>query len=156
MRGTLILSNKWDKRYMELAKVVASWSKDPSKKIGAVAIGSKGQVLAQGFNGFPRGIDDNDERLNDRETKYKYVVHAEMNLIYNATFNGISLDGSTVYVYGLPICSECAKGLIQVGVKQVVMCENSYQDADEKWMKSLELSVALLNESGIHWKTVDV
>jgi len=150
------LSNKWDKRYMELAKVVASWSKDPSKKIGAVAIGSKGQVLAQGFNGFPRGIDDNDERLNDRETKYKYVVHAEMNLIYNATFNGISLDGSTVYVYGLPICSECAKGLIQVGVKQVVMCENSYQDADEKWMKSLELSVALLNESGIHWKTVDV
>jgi dCMP deaminase len=156
MRGTLILSNKWDKRYMELAKAVASWSKDPSKKIGAVAIGSKGQVLAQGFNGFPRGIDDNDERLNDRETKYKYVVHAEMNLIYNATFNGISLDGSTVYVYGLPICSECAKGLIQVGVKQVVMCENSYQDADEKWMKSLELSVALLNESGIHWKTVDV
>jgi dCMP deaminase len=156
MRGTSILSNKWDKRYMELAKAVASWSKDPSKKIGAVAIGSKGQVLAQGFNGFPRGIDDNDERLNDRETKYKYVVHAEMNLIYNATFNGISLDGSTVYVYGLPICSECAKGLIQVGVKQVVMCENSYQDADEKWMKSLELSVALLNESGIHWKTVDV
>tara|TARA_R110000764_G_scaffold236251_1_gene331290 strand:+ start:287 stop:739 length:453 start_codon:yes stop_codon:yes gene_type:complete len=150
------LSNKWDKRYMELAKAVASWSKDPSKKIGAVAIGSKGQVLAQGFNGFPRGIDDNDERLNDRETKYKYVVHAEMNLIYNATFNGISLDGSTVYVYGLPICSECAKGLIQVGVKQVVMCENSYQDADEKWLKSLELSVALLNESGIHWKTVDV
>ena len=126
---------------MELAKAVASWSKDPSKKIGAVAIGSKGQVLAQGFNGFPRGIDDNDERLNDRETKYKYVVHAEMNLIYNATFNGISLDGSTVYVYGLPICSECAKGLIQVG---------------EKWLKSLELSVALLNESGIHWKTVDV
>ena len=150
------MSNKWDKRYMELAKAVASWSKDPSKKIGAVAIGSKGQVLAQGFNGFPRGIDDNDERLNDRETKYKYVVHAEMNLIYNATFNGISLDGSTVYVYGLPICSECAKGLIQVGVKQVVMCENSYQDADEKWLKSLELSVALLNESGIHWKTVDV
>ena len=141
---------------MELAKAVASWSKDPSKKVGAVAIGSKGQVLAQGFNGFPRGIDDNDERLNDRETKYKYVVHAEMNLIYNATFNGISLDGSTVYVYGLPICSECAKGLIQVGVKQVVMCENSYQDADEKWLKSLELSVALLNESGIHWKTVDV
>ena len=54
---------------MELTEVVASWSKDPSKKIGAVAIGSKGQVLAQGFNGFPRGIDDNDERLNDRENE---------------------------------------------------------------------------------------
>ena len=56
------------------------------------------------------------------KTKYKYVVHAEMNLIYNATFNGISLDGSTVYVYGLPICSECAKGLIQVGVKTSLLC----------------------------------
>lgn len=154
MRGTLILSNKWDKRYMELTAVVASWSKDPSKKIGAVAIGSKGQVLAQGFNGFPRGIDDTDERLNDRSKKYKYVVHAEMNLIYNATFNGISLDGSTVYIHGLPLCSECAKGLIQVGVKRIVMCKNSLENSDEKWLESFELTIQLLNEAGIHWKTI--
>ena len=154
MRGTSILSNKWDNRYMELAKAVSTWSKDPSKKIGAIAIGSKGQVLAQGFNGFPRGIDDTDERLNDRETKYKYVVHAEMNLIYNATFNGISLDGSTVYIYGLPLCSECAKGLIQVGVKRIVMSRDSLESADDKWLESFELTMQLLNESGIHWKTV--
>jgi len=139
---------------MELAKAVSTWSKDPSKKIGAIAIGSKGQVLAQGFNGFPRGIDDTDERLNDRETKYKYVVHAEMNLIYNATFNGISLDGSTVYIYGLPLCSECAKGLIQVGVKRIVMSRDSLEDVDEKWQDSFDLTLQLLNESGIHWKTV--
>lgn len=154
MRGTLILSNKWDNRYMELAKAVSTWSKDPSKKIGAIAIGSKGQVLAQGFNGFPRGIDDTDERLNDRETKYKYVVHAEMNLIYNATFNGISLDGSTVYIYGLPLCSECAKGLIQVGVKRIVMNKDSLESSNDKWLESFELTIQLLNESGIHWKTV--
>ena len=153
-RGTLILSSKWDKRYMELAKAVSTWSKDPSKKIGAIAIGSKGQVLAQGFNGFPRGIDDTDDRLNDREIKYKYVVHAEMNLIYNATFNGISLDGSTVYIYGLPLCSECAKGLIQVGVKRIVMSKDSLESADDKWIESFELTMQLLNESGIHWKTV--
>tara|TARA_B100001093_G_scaffold216019_1_gene207301 strand:+ start:428 stop:874 length:447 start_codon:yes stop_codon:yes gene_type:complete len=148
------LSNKWDKRYMELAKVISTWSKDPSKKIGAIAIGSKGQVLAQGFNGFPRGIDDADDRLNDRETKYKYVVHAEMNLIYNATFNGISLDGSTVYIYGLPLCSECAKGLIQVGIKRIVMSRDSLENIDERWQESFELTLQLLNESGIHWKTV--
>lgn len=148
------MSNKWDNRYMELAKAVSTWSKDPSKKIGAIAIGSKGQVLAQGFNGFPRGIDDTDERLNDRETKYKYVVHAEMNLIYNATFNGISLDGSTVYIYGLPLCSECAKGLIQVGIKRIVMSRDSLEDVDEKWQDSFDLTLQLLNESGIHWKTV--
>ena len=153
-RGTLILSSKWDKRYMELAKAVSTWSKDPSKKIGAIAIGSKGQVLAQGFNGFPRGIDDSDDRLNDREIKYKYVVHAEMNLIYNATFNGISLDGSSVYIYGLPLCSECAKGLIQVGVKRIVMSKDSLESADDKWLESFELTMQLLNESGIHWKTV--
>ena len=139
---------------MELAKVISTWSKDPSKKIGAIAIGSKGQVLAQGFNGFPRGIDDADDRLNDRETKYKYVVHAEMNLIYNATFNGISLDGSTVYIYGLPLCSECAKGLIQVGIKRIVMSKDSLEDIDERWQESFELTLQLLNESGIHWKTV--
>ena len=154
MRGTLILSNKWDKRYMDLAKQVGTWSKDPSKKIGAIAIGSKGQVLAQGYNGFPRGIDDNESRLNNKETKYKYVVHAEMNLIYNATFNGISLNGSTVYVSGLPVCSECAKGLIQVGVKQIVMSKDSLEGADEKWLDSFELTIALINEAGIHWKTV--
>jgi len=148
------LSSKWDKRYMELAKAVSTWSKDPSKKIGAIAIGSKGQVLAQGFNGFPRGIDDSDDRLNDREIKYKYVVHAEMNLIYNATFNGISLDGSSVYIYGLPLCSECAKGLIQVGVKRIVMNKDSLESADDKWIESFELTMQLLNESGIHWKTV--
>jgi len=148
------LSNKWDKRYMELAKQVGTWSKDPSKQIGAIAIGSKGQVLAQGYNGFPRGIDDNESRLNTKETKYKYVVHAEMNLIYNATFNGISLNGSTVYVSGLPVCSECAKGLIQVGVKQIVMSKDSLEGADEKWLDSFELTIALLNEAGIHWKTV--
>jgi len=148
------LSSKWDSRYMELAKKVGTWSKDPSKKIGAVAIGSKGQVLAQGYNGFPRGIDDTEIRLNDKDTKYKYVVHAEMNLIYNATFNGISLNGSTVYVYGLPVCSECAKGLIQVGVKQIVMSKDSLENSDEKWLESFELTIALLNEAGIHWKTV--
>lgn len=148
------MSNKWDKRYMDLAKQVGTWSKDPSKQIGAVAIGSKGQVLAQGYNGFPRGIDDNESRLNTKETKYKYVVHAEMNLIYNATFNGISLNGSTVYVSGLPVCSECAKGLIQVGVKQIVMSKDSLERADEKWLDSFELTIALLNEAGIHWKTV--
>ena len=98
-------SIKWNKRYAELAKQIAGWSKDPSRKIGAVAVGDKGQLLAQGYNGFPRGIKDTDERLNNREEKYKYVVHAEMNVIYNASHSGVSLDGADLYVYGLPICS---------------------------------------------------
>ena len=77
---------KWDVRYIELAHKVSEWSKDPSTKIGCVVVGDKGQVLAQGYNGFPRGIEDSEERLDNRETKLKYVVHGEMNAIYNACY----------------------------------------------------------------------
>ncbi|MBT7127172.1 MAG: CMP deaminase, partial [Candidatus Thioglobus sp.] len=79
--------DKWDKRYLGLAAEVSTWSKDPSTQVGAVTVGSKKEVLSQGFNGFPRGIDDSDERYNNRDTKYKLVVHAEMNAIYNATYS---------------------------------------------------------------------
>ena len=112
---------KWKMRYIQLATDVSSWSKDPSAKVGAVIVGSKGQVLSQGYNGFPRGVNDHAERYNDRKEKHKYVVHAEMNAIYNASYTGVSLDGATIYVYGLPVCNECAKGIIQVGIKSVVV-----------------------------------
>ena len=146
------LKGEWNYRYLKLAYEVGQWSKDPSKKIGAIAVGSKGQVLAQGYNGFPRGISHSPERLNNRELKYKYVVHAEMNLIYNASYNGTSLDGSTVYVNGLHVCSECAKGLIQVGVKQVIM--PIQEDTPEKWQESFELTKALFKEAGVAWQFI--
>ena len=138
--------NKWSERYLNLAKEVSTWSKDPSKKIGAIAVGSKGQVLSQGYNGFPRGIRDNDKRLNDRPEKYKYVVHGEMNCIYNACNNGTSLDGATLYVYGLPVCCECAKGVIQVGIKKVVM---QYPEAVPQWEESFKTTEQMFKEAGI-------
>ncbi|MBT3186274.1 dCMP deaminase family protein [Candidatus Thioglobus sp.] len=137
---------KWDKRYLSLAAEVATWSKDPSTQVGAVTVGSKKEVLSQGFNGFPRGIHDTDERYNHRETKYKFVVHAEMNAIYNATYSGTSLDGATLYVYGLPICSECAKGIIQVGIKKVVIEKSKELD---NWNESVQLSKEMFNEAGV-------
>ena len=148
MRDTSTLLSDWNKKYLGLARHIASWSKDPSTKIGAVAVGRKGQILSQGYNGFPRGIDD-DERLNDRESKYKFVVHAEMNCIYNATLNGVGLSGSDMYVYGLPICSECAKGVIQVGVRRVFMCYPA--DITEKWRTSMTLSNSMFLESGVEF-----
>lgn len=147
-----ISSNNWDLRYLSLADNIAQWSKDPSTKIGAVAIGEKGQVLAQGYNGFPRGIKDIPTRYAIRDTKYKLVVHAEMNVIYNATYNGTSLDGATIYVNGLPVCSECAKGIIQVGVKKVVMKEGS---VPEQWIESWEETKGMFNEAGIEWYFID-
>ena len=147
------LKYEWHKRYLSLAKEVSTWSKDPSSKIGAIAVGEKGQVLAQGYNGFPSGISHSQKRLNDREVKYKYVVHAEMNLIYNATYNGVSLDKSTVYVTGLPVCSECAKGLIQVGVTNVVMPEMD-ENTPQTWIDSFEFTKSLFDEAGVKWTFV--
>lgn len=140
----------WKVRYLKLAKEVSTWSKDPSRKIGAVAVGSKGQILAQGYNGFPRGILDLKERYEDREVKYKLVVHAEMNVIYNATFNGVSLDGATLYVYGLPVCGECAKGIIQVGIKKVVIAAEG--DIPPMWEDSWSRTQDMFHEAGIGYE----
>lgn len=159
MKGISTLSSKlnlviqrkesWDSRFLDLAEQIARWSKDPSRKIGAVAIGSEGQVLAQGYNGFPRGIKDLEDRYNDRQEKYKLVVHAEMNVIYNATFNGVSLKDSTLYVHGLPVCSDCAKGIIQVGVKRVVMRE---QEIPDIWKDSWQKTREMFDEADVKWE----
>lgn len=138
--------NKWDNRYMGVAKEISSWSRDPSSKIGAITVGSKGQILSQGYNGFPRGIIDAVERWENRETKYKFVVHAEMNAIYNATYSGASLDGAVMYVYGLPCCHECAKGIIQVGIKKVVMGGDIFSP---RWKESSSLAMEMFQEAGV-------
>lgn len=142
---------KWEKRYLDIAKQVATWSKDPSRKIGAVIVGNKGQIISQGFNGFPRGIDDTPERYNDRETKYKFIVHAEANAIYNAIHNGASTDGATIYVTGLPVCHQCADAIIQTGIKRVVMdtlpCSN--------WEESGNLAIQKFQEAGVEFKFVE-
>ena len=141
----------WHLRYLTIASAVSLWSKDPSSQIGAIAVGEKGQVLSQGYNGFPRGIKDTKKRLENREEKYKYIVHAEQNVIYNATYNGVSLDGSTLYVSGLPVCQECAKGVIQVGIKHVVMFDREYP---EKWMKSFYNTSKMFDEAGVTYTFV--
>lgn len=147
-------SEKWDLRYLRLAREISLWSKDPSRKIGSVAVGDKGQVLSQGFNGFPRGIWDAPHRYEDRATKYRYVVHAEMNCIYNATFSGVSLDSAHLYVWGLPVCSECAKGIIQVGISRVFW--DTDQEIPQIWADSLELTQSMFNEAGVMFSRLHI
>lgn len=139
----------WQQRYLDLAQHISTWSKDPSRQIGAVVVGDSGQILSIGYNGFPRGIDD-DERLHDRETKYSLVVHAEMNAIYNATLNGISLRDSTLYVWGLPVCSDCARGVIQVGITRVVM--NSIDGKIGHWTDHWEKTKAMFDEANVQYR----
>ena len=142
------ISQKWDLRYLDLAKHISTWSKDPSTKIGSVAIGKNGQVLSQGYNGFPRGVIDSTERLKDREKKLARVVHAEMNAIYNAAANGISCKDATLYVYGLPVCSNCAKGIVQTGINRIVM---DATDVPQRWIDSFDKTKDMFDEVGISW-----
>ena len=142
-------ADRWVLNYLSLAKTISEWSKDPSTKVGAVAVGSRGQILAQGYNGFPRGISDTHERLNNRDEKYKLIVHGEMNCIYNAALNGTSLDGADMYVHGLPVCSECAKGIIQIGIKRVFACYPA--SIADKWRESSELTSEMFKEAGVEY-----
>lgn len=145
--------DKWSKRYLRLAKEISTWSKDPSTQVGAVVVGQYGQILSQGYNGFPRGVSDAQELLDNREFKYRLIIHAEMNCIYNASLSGISLAGSSIYVYGLPICHECAKGVIQSGIKKV-FCAYS-PDLRDKWGQSWGYSLNMFVETGIEVMTWD-
>ena len=148
MKGIFTLLNNWDKRYLDMADIVASWSKDPSTKIGAIAVGKKGQLLAQGYNGFPRGVEDCPNKYKDRILKYDYIVHAEENAIYNACTNGVSLEGASMYVTGLPTCHRCAKAIIQVGIKRVFIRAK----VPERWIDSWALTQSLFREAGVYYE----
>lgn len=147
-----MITDKWQKRYIEAAKMVATWSLDPSRKIGAVIIGDKGQIKSQGYNGFPRGIKDLPERYEDRQTKYKYVCHAEANAVYNALHNGTSVLGDTIYVTGLPVCHECAKAIIQVGIKKVVY-DTDIEDG-VGWQESCLMALSMFDECGVEYEKI--
>lgn len=118
--------SKWSERFLALAEHVAEWSYDPSTKVGAVVVDGKNRVVSMGYNGFPRGVKDLPARYNDRETKLLFVCHAERNALDNAP---LSVEGCTMYVPLLP-CNECAKSIIQQGIKKVVTYK---PDRDDKF-----------------------
>ena len=136
-----------DLRFLRLAREIAFWSKDPSTKVGAVIVGDNGQVISQGYNGFPRGFDDSEERYADKPTKYIFVIHAEANAIYNALYNTCPVSGATIYVHGLPCCQECAKAIVQSGIKRVVF--DSKPSA--RWYESCENALKIFEEGRVRW-----
>ncbi len=140
------VSEKWDSRFLELAKHISEWSKDPSTKVGCVVVGEDREIRSTGFNGFPRGIEDDPTRLGDRDQKYPLICHAEENAIMHAARIGVSLKGNTAYVTWPP-CSRCSRSLIQAGVKEVVYPLDV--DVPERWKEDFEISTGMLNEAGI-------
>lgn len=149
--------SKWDHRFLELAKHVSAWSKDPSTQVGAVLVDENNLVTGLGFNGFPRGVEDSDDRLNDRPTKYAMVVHAEVNAILMA---GSRAKGCRLYVYpsfSIPcICNECCKVAIQMGVREVIGYTPTAEDAERalRWQESINIAKVMLTEAGVGFREV--
>ena len=106
----------WDRRFLDMAALVASWSKDPSTKVGCVIASPDRRVVSTGFNGLPAGVEDTLERLSDRSVKYDMVVHAERNAIISARRD---LTGFRLYTTLMP-CSVCAAMIIQAGIAEVI------------------------------------
>jgi dCMP deaminase len=138
---------KWDERFLDLAKLVSTWSKDPSTKVGAV-IADDRKIISVGYNGFPEGVLDTAERYYDRETKYKYMVHAERNALL---FANTSAKGMTLYTYPFMPCSECAGMVIQAGIKRVVTLINK----NERWKKSFKITQRMFGEAGVRLTQYD-
>lgn len=137
---------KWERRFVELAKHVASWSKDRSTKVGTVIVGPDREIRSVGYNGFPRGVDDNVESRHERPAKYLYTEHSERNAIYNAARVGTPLEGCTTYLSLYP-CADCARALIQVGIKRIVV--GSKDDPRGTWGDSFIASEAMLADAGV-------
>ncbi len=140
------MSAKWDQRFVRLAQHIAQWSKDPSTKVGCVVTGPDREIRSTGFNGFPRGIDDDDERLTNRAMKYPLICHAEENAIMHAARIGISLKDCRAYVTWPP-CIRCARSLIQAGVAEVIYPAGL--EIPDRWSEDFSISTNMFEEAGI-------
>ena len=141
----------WDARFLELAQHIAQWSKDPSTKVGCVVVGPDREIRSTGFNGFPRGIEDRRERLDDRAQKYPLVCHAEENAIIHAARIGVALKGCTAFVTWPP-CTRCARSLIQAGIREIAYPANL--EIPDRWLEDFNISSEMLDEADVLVRTV--
>jgi dCMP deaminase len=137
-----MLDEKWDRRFLELAKHISSWSKDPSTQTGAVIVGARRDIVSVGYNGMPIGVKDTYERLYDRETKLKCIVHCERNALL---FANKSMIGCTLYTWPFMSCAACAGMVIQAGISRCVAPTND----NPRWKDEFALATEMFSESGV-------
>lgn len=152
-----VFGNRWTSYFFNIALVVASQSKDPSTKVGAVIVDSNKRIIATGYNGFPRGYNDDYRLYQDRSFKYPHICHAEANAICQAASTGVSLMESSIFITLNP-CIECAKLLIQSGIKSVHYLttitsrekeKEFLNDPQSNWRKFKIDAIKLLLECGV-------
>lgn len=140
---------KWDRRFLEMATLVGSWSKDPSTQVGAVIVDDNNRIISVGFNGMAQGVEDNPDRFEDKGFKHRTILHAEENAIL---FAQRDLTGCTIYISPMPACSKCTSFIIQSGIDRVVTYE--VDEVREPWEKSFEMSHTMMAEAGVEYVTV--
>ena len=149
---TTIFSDKWNYRFMAIALHISDWSKDQNTKVGSVVVGPDKEIRSQGYNGFPRGVNDNIAERHIRPLKYSFFEHSERNAIYNASRTGTRLVGCTLYVT-MPPCADCARAIIQSGIKQVYYLEPGPDKArplpNGNWRDTVAASFEMFQEAGV-------
>lgn len=135
----------WDKRYIGMAELISTWTKDKSRGVGAVIVNGKNRVVSIGFNGFPTGIKDDIEERHLKPIKYKFTEHAERNAIYNTTS---PLNGCKIYVTLFP-CPDCARAIIQTGIVEVIC---PYINELDNWCDDFKISKEMFEEVSISVK----
>ena len=141
----------WDQYFEQMTRLVASKSKDRGTRFGAVIVGSGMSIISTGYNGFPRGINDDKDERHERPAKYQYTEHAERNAIYNAAREGIRTNGATMYVNGRP-CADCARAIIQAGIVELVIT-HYILGKDPMWEESCRRGEEMMLEAGIRLRT---
>lgn len=138
----------WKDYFGNIAQQVKLKSKDINTQIGAVVVGENNEIVSTGYNSFPRGIDDEIVERQERPEKYYWFEHAERNALYNAALIGVSTKGCTMYLTcGVP-CSDCARGIINSGIKKVV-CEETDTTKGSQWSEHSKRSLIMFNEAGV-------
>lgn len=133
-------------KFVPIIRELSLLSKDPSTKVACAIIGPGMEIRASGWNGFPRGVEDSEERYNDRTTKYQFVAHAEANAISNAARSGVSTDGCSLLVTALHPCADCCKLIIQAGIRHVYA---PLPEIDGRWADSFEVASTMFKEAGV-------
>jgi len=145
---------RWDRRFMDLAFHIAQWSKDPNTKVGAVIVFPENhQIIATGYNGIPRHVEDLAERMSrENGEKYKWMEHAERNAIYQAAAIGVPIAGCALYTT-LPPCGDCVRAIIQSGIWYV---HTSPSDVSDAMKATVEFGKELCDEAGVSYETISV
>lgn len=144
-------NKQWDKRFMEIALTISKWSKDPSTQVGCVIVDKNKRILSTGYNGFPRGVIEKNNRF-ERPQKYEYTEHSERNAIFNAVATGVKTQDSIIYIT-MPPCTDCARAIIQSGIKELIYLPQPENDAKiTGWRDSIPISFQMLHEAGIKIK----